>query len=76
MKRWKALDEEERRLRGRADIGESENPAAAALRAWRGVGRAARSALKSANPHSVLELEMQIVEVVERVRGGGGSGAG
>jgi hypothetical protein len=41
--------------------------AAAALTAWANVGRSARAALKKANPHAVLELEMQIFDLLEQV---------
>lgn len=42
-------------------------PAAAAVAAWAGVGKTARAALKSANVHSVLELETQVLELMEQV---------
>lgn len=41
--------------------------AADALDKWRAVGRSARAALRKANVHSVLELEMQVIEVMEQV---------
>lgn len=40
--------------------------AADALSRWRAVGRSARAALKKANVHSVLELEMQVAGVAEQ----------
>jgi len=39
--------------------GATDSPAAA-MRAWSGVGRAARAALKKANPTAVMELEHQV----------------
>jgi len=46
------------------------SPVDSALRACSGVSRGARDALKKANPYSVMELELKIVEVLERVRSG------
>uniref|UniRef100_A0A383VNR7 R3H domain-containing protein n=1 Tax=Tetradesmus obliquus TaxID=3088 RepID=A0A383VNR7_TETOB len=45
---------------------QQEAAAAAALDRWRAVSRSARSALKKANVHSVLELEMQLLQLLEQ----------
>ncbi len=43
--------------------------AGVALQRWAGVGRKARTALKRANPSSVLQLELQILDFMEQVCG-------
>ncbi|KAF6250659.1 hypothetical protein COO60DRAFT_1705572 [Scenedesmus sp. NREL 46B-D3] len=45
---------------------QQEAAAAAALDKWRSVGRSARAALKKANVHSVLELEMQVLQLLDQ----------
>ena len=72
--RWAEHNQEQQAaVRGKAVDGSSGGltaAAAAALTAWANVGRSARTALKKANPHAVLELEMQIFDLLEQVGGG------
>lgn len=67
LQKWSAHNQE---LQQHASSSTATQPslAAEAIRCWRGVGRAARAALKRANVHSVLELEMQMVELMERAK--------
>lgn len=45
-------------------------PAEVALKQWARVGKKARAALKRANPSSVLQLELQVLDFIEATRHG------
>jgi hypothetical protein len=82
MQRWELHNQQQRQqARAAAAAASSSGPevvrsahqqqaaaAAAAVANWGRVDRGARAALKKASVHSVLELEVQVLQLLEQVR--------
>eukprot|EP00803_Ostreobium_quekettii_P004769 evm.model.scf_688.7 EVM.evm.TU.scf_688.7 scf_688:35808-39260(+) len=62
-KQWRLLQELEDLVRSQKDKKRrKERPAQVALKKWGAISRLGRQVLKHANPHTVLELEMPILD--------------
>lgn len=66
LDRWEEHNHQKHReVASTSGAAAAGDPSATAMKAWAGVSRAARTALKKANPHSVMELEHQVLDLIE-----------
>ncbi|GFR39686.1 hypothetical protein Agub_g160 [Astrephomene gubernaculifera] len=68
LQKWAAHQRESAPPRQRQQRGPTQ--AALALQRWAGVGRRARAALKRANPASVMQMELQMLDFFEQAAPG------
>jgi hypothetical protein len=74
LQKWAEHNEEQKQAarQQQAQLHPQQHSGAShALACWARVSRSARQALRKANVHSVLGLEMPMLDLIEKVRGAG-----
>jgi hypothetical protein len=78
LQKWTEHNKEQKQAVRQQQEGQQQlqqqSPASQALACWARVSRSARHALRKANVHSVLGLEMRMLDLIEKVGAEGAAG--
>lgn len=74
LQKWTEHNKEQKQAARQQQEGQQQlqqqSPASQALACWARISRSARHALRKANVHSVLGLEMRMLDLIEKVGAG------